>query len=200
MAFSDFRYPAVIRDFGLSEGSADLFPDVPPGPAADLVRRVGAPLAVQVNTEKARSEWMVALVLADLWDRRGRRINLHSGVEFPADPAAKLNGYCDFLIGRAPQASYVRAPVVVIFEAKRDSIPDGLGQCVAGMVGVQRFNQKEGRPIDPVYGCGTTGTSWRFLSLSGTAVTLDLTEYTIAQVDKLLGILTHIVGPPPPGP
>ncbi|HJZ60476.1 MAG TPA: hypothetical protein VKE74_36370 [Gemmataceae bacterium] len=45
--------------------------------------------------------------------------------------------------------------------------------------------------------CVTTGTAWKFLQLGGTAVTIDLTEYTLSQVDRLLGILTHRIGPVP---
>lgn len=86
---------------------------------------------------------------------------------------------------------------MVIFEAKRENINEGLGQCIAGMVGAQRFNRRNNAPIDPIYGCVTTGTSWRFLRLSGTTVTLDLVEYGLNQVDRLLGILVHMLGPIP---
>jgi hypothetical protein len=48
-----------------------------------------------------------------------------------------------------------------------------------------------------VYGVITTGTNWRFLQLAGSVVTLDLTEYPVAQAGRLLGILTHIAGPVP---
>ena len=200
MAFSDFTYPAVVADLGLTEHLADLFPGVPPrppGPLADGVRRVGGTLAILANTEKARSEWIVAPVLADVWDQLDRQFNLHSGVPFAGDPDAGLTGVCDFLIGRGPQLPHVQAPVAVIFEAKNDSVMGGFGQCVAAMVGVQRFNRRAGRDIDPVYGCSTTGSLWQFLRLSGAALAIDQTEYTISQMDRLLGILAHIAGPVP---
>ena len=91
----------------------------------------------------------------------------------------------------------VAPPVLVAFEAKNESIVGGLGQCVVAMVGTQRFNTRLGAPADPIYGCVTTGTAWRFLRLSATTVTLGLREYTIAEVDTLLGILVYMVGPPP---
>jgi hypothetical protein len=65
------------------------------------------------------------------------------------------------------------------------------------MVGAQRFNRRHSAPDDPIWGCVTTGSVWRFVRLSGPAVTLGLREYGIAEVDLLLGILTLIVGPPP---
>jgi hypothetical protein len=201
MAFRDFRYPDLLTTFGLTaEPVADLFEGVPPVPVpADFTESlaVSARLAAIVNTEKSRSEGMIAPVLTNFWWRYHARIGLYSGSEFDADPAAGLNGYCDFLISRAPQQPYVTPPAVVIFEAKKENINDGLGQCIAGMVGAQRFNRRHNAQTDPIYGCVTTGTAWKFLQLRGTVVSIDLTEYTLSQVDRILGIFVHMVGPVP---
>lgn len=204
MAFSDFLYPQVFADLGLTEAVVpDLFAGVPPvapSPALRGFMAIGVPLGTAAHTEASRSTWVVGPVLADLWSRYHGQLSLIAGATFPADPDAGLTGYCDFLIGRTPQRPRIQAPLMLVFEAKRDSIPDGLGQGVAGLAGLQRFNRREGTPTDPVYGCVTTGSLWKFLRLSGTEVAVDLTEYTITQVDKLLGILTHIAGPPPDRP
>ncbi len=201
MAFRDFQYPDLLATFGLtSEPTADLFGQVPPvqpSPGFQASLAVSARLAALLNTEKARSEGMIAPVLFEFWARYRARIGLYSGNEFNADPAAGLSGYCDFLISPVPQQPYVTPPVLVIFEAKKENINDGLGQCIAGMVGAQRFNRRQNAPADPLYGCVTTGTAWKFLQLRGAAVTLGLTEYTLSEVDRILGILTHIVGPVP---
>jgi hypothetical protein len=201
MAFSDFTYPAVVRDLGLTETAvADLFGHVPPTPpsaATAAILPAAVRLGTSAHTEASRSTWMVGTVLLDFWSRYGGQLTLIAGATFAADPDAGLTGYCDFLIGRTPQRPVIQAPVMLVFEAKRDSIPDRLGRGIAGLVGLQRFNRREGTPADPVYGCVTTGSLWKFLRLSGTTVTVDLTEYTITQVDRILGILTHIAGPPP---
>ena len=115
---------------------------------------------------------MIAPILLDFWSRYGRRINLFSVSEFNADPENGLTGICEFIIGRTPQRPRIHAPVTIILEAKRDNIMDSLGPCIAGIVGIQRFNKREGTPIDPVYGCVTTGTNWRFLRLVGSTVRL----------------------------
>lgn len=202
MAFSDFTYPAVFGELGLSETSRpNLFGSVSPlapGPLLATTLPQLTSLASGAHTEFSRSVWLVGPVLGDVWMRYAGSICLIGGAEFTADAAAKLSGFCDFLIGRYPQVPHVKAPAVVLFEAKRDSIPDGLGQCIAAMVGAQRFNRNEGSPIETVYGCVTTGINWKFLTLAGTTVTLDQTEYSITQVDKLLGILVHMIGPIPP--
>src|SRR4051794_24486665 len=115
MAFADFKYPEVIGQLGLTWQTApDLFgpvaPSAVPPPLADALA-VGSRLAGAINTEKARSEWLVAPILSEFWWRYRGQISLFSGVDFQADPAAKLTGFCDFIIARAPQQPQVVAPV-----------------------------------------------------------------------------------------
>jgi len=199
-AFSDFPYPDVIAQFVLTESSADLFPGVPDLPASAARQSflgTNLTLANLINTEKARSELLVAPVLSELWSRCGGRINLFSGIEFAAGAAAQLTGFVDFLIGLGPQLPRVSTPVVVIFEAKRDNIAEGYGQCIAAMVGAQRFNQRAGNTVETIHGCVTTGINWKFLRLDGNRVTFDLSEYGIQQPNRLLGLLAHMVTHPP---
>ena len=203
MAFSDFVYPDVLTDLGLTEtGVANLY-----GAASPLA--AGSALATSLPSyitlaasasEMARGVWLVGPVLGDVWARYGGQISLHVGAEFTADVAARLSGFCDFLIGRYPHVPRVRPPAVVLIEAKRDDITSGLGQCIAAMVGAQRFNRTAGTPLDAVYGVVTSGMLWRFLRLAGTALSLDQTEYTIRDVEKIIGILVHMIGPIPPAP
>jgi hypothetical protein len=201
MAFGDFKYPAVVQQFGLTwQTVTDLFTTVPPvapSPTFQEIAKRISRLAVVNNTEKARSEWMIAPLLGDFWARYNDQISLFSGADFEADASAKLNGYCDFLITRSPQQPEIIAPVMVIFEAKKEAIDGGLGQVIAGMVGAQRFNQRTNAAVPTVFGCLTTGTEWRFLQLTGTTLVFDSTVYVLNQADRILGILTHIVGPPP---
>ena len=83
--------------------------------------------------------------------------------------------------------------MVTIVEAKNESIRSGLGQCIAEMVAAQIFNQREGNDSGDVYGVVTTGSNWRFLKLENTTVVIDVTEYFINQIDKIFGILLHLV-------
>jgi hypothetical protein len=201
MAFSDFTYPEVFAALGLREDNIlDMFAGVPDVAASATLRAVFAqnvPQATMNYSEAARATLLVAPIISELWARYGARIGAYYGVEFNADPEAGLTGYCDFLITRAPQLPRIVAPVAVIVEAKRDNLENGYGQCIAGMVGAQRFNRRAGNGIETVYGASTTGISWRFLRLSGSVVTFDTMEYSFSQVDRLLGILTSIVGPAP---
>ena len=198
MSFRDFTLPKVQQDFGLTtDTSQQLFAKVAPVPLSETLRRYlddFQPLGMSIPTEKGRSELLVAPLLAEVWRRSEHRISLYSGVELNVDEAAGLNGVCDFLLGRSSQLYYVEAPIVAVVEAKKDSIPEGLGQCASAMVAVQRFNQKANQPRDTVYGCVTTGTLWRFLRLAGKRLDIDLDEYQIAQADRILGVLLHCCG------
>ena len=51
--------------------------------------------------------------------------------------------------------------------------------------------------METIYGGITTGINWKFLRLDATQVTFDLSEYTIHQPDRLLGLLAHMAGLPP---
>lgn len=201
MAYGDFRYPDVVRTFGLTQTAAALFESVTavdPGPVLSEMLRRGTLIALNANTEKIRSELLVAPVLAEAWARYGGRVSLHSGVALPADPEAGLTGYVDFLMARSPQLPALAPPVLFVGEAKNDNVIDGFGQCVAGMVGVERFNRREGAEEPAIYGCSTTGAIWRFAKLEAGRLTIDVVEYGIQQPERILGILLHILAPARP--
>jgi hypothetical protein len=198
MSFRDFTLPKVQQDFALTiDATQPLFAQVAPVALSETMRRYlddFQTLGMSIPTEKGRSELLIAPLLAEVWHRSNRRISLYSGVELNVDEATGLNGICDFLLGLSPQLYYVEAPVLAVVEAKKDSIPEGLGQCAAEMIALQSFNQKAGKPYDPIYGCVTTGTLWRFLRLSGKRLEIDLDEYQLAQADRILGVLLHCCG------
>jgi hypothetical protein len=198
MAFSSFTLESALTEFGLSmTTSRSLFDNVPPvavSPSTGHVLETMGQLALTVNTEKARSEWLIAPVLGEVWVRARHTICLLSGVDFTVDKDAGLSGVVDFLYGKGPQASFITAPVLAVVEGKNESIPGGQGQCVAEMVAVQRFNAKARNTIETVYGVVTTGNNWRFHRLQGTELAVDTREYLISEVDRILGILMHIVG------
>jgi hypothetical protein len=198
MSFSDFSLQRVQHDFGLSlDTTTPLFASVAPvAPNPVLLQFLArySPIGLGNATEKARSELIVAPILAEVWDRSGRQMSLLSGVEFNVDAAAGLVGVCDFIFSRAPQMLFVAAPVLAVVEAKRDNIIDGLGQCAAEMVAAQRFNQAAGAPIDPIYGCVTTGSVWKFLRLRGSALHIDINELLLTQPERVLGVLLHCCG------
>ena len=198
MSFREFDLPKAQQDFALTiDTTRPLFSAVRPVPISDSLAHFWEdyqPLGLALITEKARSEYLVAPLLAEVWKRSDRRIAVLSGVEFTVDASVGLNGICDFLLCRSSNLYFVSAPVLVAVEAKRDSIPDGLGQCAAEMVAAQRFNQKADGSIGPIYGCVTTGATWKFLRLTARHLDIDIDEYSITQPDRILGVLLHCCG------
>jgi hypothetical protein len=196
MAFRDFGFPDVQQTLGLTFAEADLFSGVRalelPPEFTDRMRG-GIDLALAVNTEKARSEFIIAPVLLELRRLLGGRFGLFSGVEFDVDAARGLHGFCDFILTKSPLQSVLTAPVVAIAEAKNDNLRTGMGPCIAAMVAAQEFNARSSAPVAVVSGVVTTGAAWKFLRLSGSVVTLDVPEYFVAELGRIMGILAHIL-------
>jgi len=195
MAFRDFGFPEVQQALGLSLSETNLF-DIPaldlPGEFVQRIRGDVA-MALAINTEKARSEFIIAPVLSELRRLLGGRFGLFSGVEFDVDSSRGLNGFCDFILTRSSLQSVLTAPVVAIAEAKNDNLRTGLGQCIAAMVAAWEFNARSSAGVSVVHGVVTTGSAWKFLRLSGADVTLDIREYFITELGPIMGILAHIL-------
>jgi hypothetical protein len=150
------------------------------------------PLAKAINTEKARSEWIVAPVLGEFREMMERKISLFSGLELNVEPEQGLSGVCDFIVSLSPQQLYLTAPVIMIVEAKRDNIQSGLGQCAAMMLAARIFNERAGGAIKKIYGVVTTGAIWQFLKLEGQTLEVDTDEYYINAPRRLMGVLIDI--------
>jgi hypothetical protein len=189
MAYSDFTLARVKAELGMTviEG-VNLFEHVEPiEPSAYLkegLRRCEG-FVTLVNTEKVRSEFLIAPILGEVLARSNQSASLFSGTDFNVEPAQGLVGFCDFILSKSSEQVDITAPVVTIAEAKNESIRSGLGQCIAEMVAAQMFNQQKGAPIETIYGAVTTGSLWRFLRLEGQVVHIDKPEYFIRLIQKL---------------
>lgn len=201
MSYSDFTLAELRQRFGLTVADdPNLFASVgdtelPPGLADTLDRYL--PLALKLNTEKARSELLIAPILVELKLRHADRLSLFSGIDFTVDSAAGLSGRCDFILARSPQQLELTAPACILVEAKSENIVGGVPQCLAEMVAAQRFNAAAGLPPAPIFGAVTTGVLWRFLVLDATRAVIDSVEYPIQSPRRIFGILTHIALAPP---
>ncbi len=195
MAYSDFTTLTKVREaFGLTiEESMDLFPDIPeilPSSYLQTTLNENVFLATAINTEKARSELIIAPVLLEVRRILNFKIGFFSGSEFNVDVQAGLTGYCDYILTASKESYEIRTPVITLVEAKNESIKSGLGQCIAEMVAAQLFNQRNGEEIESIYGAVTTGTDWKFIKLTDKTIWIDKRDYFITQVSHILGILT----------
>jgi hypothetical protein len=195
MSYSDFTIAELKERFQLTiDEASNLFAHVPevdlPPVLADTLARY-LPLAVNLNTEKARSELVIAPILAEFKLFHRDRVSLFSGIEFNVDGTAGLTGRCDYILARSPEQLALTAPVCVLVEAKNENIVAGIPQCLAEMVAAQVFNARN-KTTATVYGAVTTGILWRFLRLDGKQAAVDMVEYPIQTPRKVFGILTVI--------
>jgi len=193
MAYSDFKLIEIIDSFGLviSESSG-LFASVQEQECSDLLSTIlkeNVDLAVAISTEKARSEMIISPILLEIRRKFNYEISLFSGIDFTVDSQRGLNGFCDFILSLSSEQLLVRSPVVVLVESKNENLRSGLAQCIAEMVASQLFNERGGNQIKAIYGAVTIGTLWQFLKLEGNVVSIDLSEYYIKDIKKILGIL-----------
>jgi hypothetical protein len=193
MAYSEFTLAKVRDALGLNlDEKRNLFQDIAGVQPSDLLKRLldeNLSLATAINSEKARSEFLLAPIMSEIRRQLNYQISLFSGTEFNVNPTQGLSGFCDFILSASTEQYFISAPVVTIIEAKNENIIAGLGQCAATMLAVQIFNQRAGNEIPVIYGAVTSGTNWRFLTLEQNTVRIDSIEYYITEVDKILGIL-----------
>ena len=196
MAYANFDLKTAVQRFELVKNeSLDLFAHVEPLPPSDALSHWLAefvPVALGITTEQARRELIIAPILAEAKRRSRLAINFFPGVPLSVDESRGLTGVCDYLIAQSAEVYYVEAPILAVVEAKREDISAGLGQCVAEMVAIQVFNEREGTPMPAAYGCVTSGNLWRFLKLAGKALAIDVPEYGLGHLAKILAILVHI--------
>ena len=197
MAYSNFTIDTVRTTFHLDKfetvGVFSAIESVEPSEHLKIALAKKVALAASINTEKARSELIVADILVELREQFNHRISFFSGIEFNVDVENGLTGVCDFLVSLSPAQLHLEAPVIILVEAKKEDLTVGLGQCAAEMLAAQRFNTEKGNDIPCIYGATTSGTDWRFLKLEGQSLHIDIEAYQIAQCDKILGILASMV-------
>jgi hypothetical protein len=199
MSYEEFNLEQISSDFGLAiEENVELFADIQEVQLDEFFLRYlhnNIPLAVAISTEKAKSEMILAPILIELRRMLNNQISLFSGVKFNVDSTRGLNGFCDFLISRSRQQSFIKSPVVAIVEAKNDNIKSGYAQCMAEMIAAQIFNEREGKEIENIFGVVTNGNQWKFLKLNKDVIYIDLNDYYIISPEKIMGILISMVKP-----
>ncbi len=193
MSYSDYKTVESIREkFKISVVSGESqFSDTMEIPSGNLLTETlkdSIPLALNINTEKARSELIICPVLMEVRRLLHKKISLFSGVDFNVDENLGLSGYCDFILSNSPDQIFIDYPVVCIVEAKNENIRSGYGQCIAEMIAARIFNDQRGISLKYILGVVTTGSNWRFLKYEDNVVTVDYDEYLISQVGKILGI------------
>ncbi len=196
MAYNNFTLETAKHQFGLNLIDApfcESLPHADPQPEFLTIFRQWLPLAQRAKSEKAKSELLVSPILTEVRRLTADQVQLFSGEEFNVDRERGLNGFCDFLLSRSTAPYVIEAPVVMLVEAKKGELDVGLGQCVAEMFAAQLFNANADKSTPVLYGSVTSGKLWQFLKLEGKDVTIDINEYFVSPVERILGILKWMV-------
>ncbi len=126
MAYSDFTLKKVKSDFNLKTiENLSLFSEIENFDMSHFLEKTlkrNVPLALSINTEKARSELIIINILLEVKDKLSEKISLFSGIDFNVDKEQGLNGFCDYIISCSPEQLYLDIPVIVIVEAKNENI------------------------------------------------------------------------------
>lgn len=193
MAYSDFTLKKVKADFHLETvENLSLFSDVPEVAISEYLSTTlarNAPLALSINTEKARSELIIINILVEVKEMLSGKVSLFSGIDFTVDKTRGLNGFCDYILSQSSEQLYIDTPVVTIVEAKNENIISGLGQCIAEMYAARLYNEQENIHLPCIYGGVTTGDEWKFLKLHGDTAYIDKLSYYLSDLPKIMGIL-----------
>jgi hypothetical protein len=195
MAYSDFTLSRVKQQFGLNITTGVFFTDPPklfPRERLTNLLNESVPFVVGLGNEKVRSELIVAPLLFEFRELLDRQIGLFSGTDFSVDVELGLSGACDFLLTRSNSELIIEDPAVIVIQAEKGDFNASWGHCAAQMVAAQKFNRAKGQEL-PIYGSVTTGTFWQFLKLTGQDLTIDITEYTLNPIDRMLGIFKWMV-------
>jgi len=197
MSYGEFTLSQLESEFDLIlQERVEIFKDiqpVTPGPLLKEILEETLPLALEIDTEKARSELIIAPILVELRKQFNRQISFFSGIDFTVDKLKGLTGRCDFIISYSPKQLEIMAPIITLVEAKNDNIKSGISQCIAEMVGARLFNEQRHNQISCIYGVITTGSNWKFLRLVENRVEIEAREHFIGDLDGLFGILLHMI-------
>jgi hypothetical protein len=196
MAYNLFTLESIQKDFDLTITAEAFCQELASESPSETFRAIFEewfPLAQQARSEKAKSELLVSPILLEVRKLSQTPVSVFSGEEFTVDRARGLNGYCDFLVSRSNTPYIVEAPVIMLVEAKKGELDLGFGQCIAEMMAAQIFNYEAGRAIPCIYGSVTSGRFWQFLKLESQQVTIDVNEYPVHPVERILGILKWMI-------
>lgn len=192
-SYSDYTLDDLKNILNIDNITADL--DLlasPIEPSSWLKTTLEYSKLMPLNTEKAKSEWLIAPILTELSVNNPKKFHIFSGNTFDVDKKRALHGRCDFLLAKNLSAN-ISAPIFSIFEAKDDSLDKWYGQCGSEMFAARLFNEQKNEPYFIIYGAITNGRDWQFLRLEDNTLLIDIQMYSIGNLPQLLGTLQKLI-------
>jgi hypothetical protein len=196
MAYTDFKTLAQVeKELGVNiKQASNLYVDIKPIELSSWfieTMDLSYDLAININTEAARQSLIVDNVLIEL--KKTLPISLFIKKYFNVDASKGLTGNPDGLVSSYLDDLEIKAPVIVLVEAKNNDINPGFPQCIAEMVAAALFNHKASIVRETVYGVVTDGISWRFLNLKNNIATIDRHTYPFNGGSQIIAILKSFI-------
>ncbi len=163
-------------------------------PSDFLLKTLAINSEIPIESEKAKSEFLIAPILTEIRVNNPKKFTYFSGYQFNVDSKLGLRGFCDFIISKKYNAAFIESPLVAVVEVKHNQdLPDASPQCIAEMYAAQLYNEKHEENISCIYGVLTNGYEWQFLKLENNQAILDTHRYGIKNLSELLGVWQIII-------
>jgi hypothetical protein len=199
MAYSDFTMSELSDKFGIKEKIARDLMNKPQiksiNPSELLKKELEDGIVLPIFSEKAKSEYIIAPILKEIWRLSQQNFQLFSGYTFNVSESDKLTGVCDYLFSTEKTITEVRSAVFCVIEAKNRAVIEGVPQAFAEMYAAQIFNEAHHKPTPIVFGCVTNATEWLFLKLENREAYIDMERYFSTELNLpiLIGVLKQVV-------
>lgn len=192
MAFSDYKSIShVQRDFKVKYQEETFLVAQDLQPSATFLEEFRFCMDnIDVYTSEAsRSEAIIFPILKEVYKHYYERYSFWVQKALTVDE--KLNGTPDYLFGTKSELgkTYLETPLVIIAEAKKNDFEQGWGQCLAELIGAQKFNGTSGFAV---YGIVTDGKWWEFGKLKEDVFTKHKESYSVDHLANLFGALQAI--------
>jgi hypothetical protein len=192
MAFSNYKdIGAVIQEFQITYTEANFMGEtefsIPGFFREDLAFMMRE--AVVDNSEFAVCENLIYPVLKEIWKNYYSKFVLWSHKSLTYDQ--NLSGFPEYILAkRSPLGKVVfDKPYFLLVEAKQDKFEEGWAQCIAEMVAAQRLNDELKVTI---WGIVSNGKTWQFGKLEEDIFTMNVSPYTIYELDKLFAAVNYV--------
>ena len=194
MPYSKFTIQELRKKFGIQDRRVKLFENIEAIEQSSWLKEtLEMSKHVSLLSEKSKSELQVTPVLMEILKRNNYSISMFSGILLNVNESEGLSGECDFIISLRGDSYELESPVISLVEAKDDDISLGIPQCIAQMIAAFQYYQNEGKSVDTIFGCVTTGADWQFLKLNNNVVYINNELYYIKEISNLLGVMQNII-------
>jgi len=193
MAFSDFKsIEQVIQLYPLQIKRERFLPGVQLEPPALFMENLNFSLERQAvqESEVFFRESFIFPFLQQAWKRHPKlKLWVNQTLKYDDNLFGEPDYFVSVWTEKEVIDKLVNKPLLAVAEAKKQDFEGGWAQCLVELIACQKVNADEQLTI---YGIVSTGIIWEFGKLEKNVFTRDLLSYTIADPQRVLGILDFV--------